>query len=61
MTQERELTSNIPGETESLLATFTVERRCGIEERKISSQKAATDWNHFVDQHGSFADELSTL
>jgi len=59
--QARELTSNLSAEIEALLAAFVAERKGVIEEQRLSLQKAAAGWNNFVDQHGSFADEFSTL
>lgn len=57
----RQLTGNLSGVVESLLAEF-VERE--LQRRREQSQQAvatAALWNAFEDEHGTFADEYSSL
>lgn len=59
--QARELTDNLSGVVESLLADFVEhERRKRVAKNKTLEATIAT-WNAFNDKFGSFADEYSTL
>ena len=59
--QARELTDNLSGVVESLLADFVEhERRKRVAKTKTLEATIAT-WNKFNDKFGSFADEYSTL
>ena len=59
--QARELTDNLSGVVESLLADFVEhERRTRVTKTKTLEATIAT-WNKFNDKFGSFADEYSTL
>jgi antitoxin CcdA len=59
--QARELTSNLSAQVESLLADFVAQRKGVLEQNKRELEQAAGGWNTFVREHGSFADEFSTL
>ncbi|WP_367025798.1 type II toxin-antitoxin system CcdA family antitoxin [Methylococcus sp. ANG] len=59
--QARQLTGNLSGVVESLLAEF-VERE--LQRRREQSRRVEATvalWNDFEEKHGSFADEYSTL
>jgi antitoxin CcdA len=59
--QARELTDNLSGVVESLLADFVEhEQRKRVAKTKTLEATIAT-WNKFNDKFGSFADEYSTL
>lgn len=59
--QARDVTDNLSGVVESLLSDFLLEeRRRRLAEAKAVKETIAT-WNRFGEQHGSFADEHSTL
>lgn len=59
--QARKLTDNLSGVVESLLADYVEhERRQQLAKAKTVAA-TVTMWNDFDDQHGSFADEHSTL
>ena len=59
--QARELTDNLSGVVESLLADFVEQkRRTRVAKTKTLEATIAT-WNKFNDKFGSFADEYSTL
>jgi antitoxin CcdA len=59
--QARELTGNLSGVVESLLADFVEqERRKRVAKTNALHATIAT-WNEFNDKFGSFADEHSTL
>ena len=59
--QARALTDNLSAVIESLLADYVAEeqRRRAAESDAVRETVAA--WNRFGDEHGSFADEHSTL
>ena len=55
------ITDNLSGVVESLLADFVAHEQ---DERLAKSKAVAATvaaWNEFADEHGSFADEHSTL
>jgi len=57
----RECTENLSGVVESLLAEYLVrERQRRAAEVTIVASTVAL-WNQFADDHGSFADDHSTL
>ena len=59
--QARSMTGNLSAVIESLLAAFVAEekQRRAAESQLVQATVAA--WNRFGDEHGSFADEHSTL
>ncbi|HEY4093666.1 MAG TPA: type II toxin-antitoxin system CcdA family antitoxin [Luteibacter sp.] len=59
--QARELTPNLSAQVEALLAAFVAEKKGVLEQNRRELQRAAEGWNTFVQEHGSFADEFSTL
>ena len=57
----RRLTNNLSGVVESLLADFLDQQaKRRASEAQAVKQTLAT-WNRFAEQHGSFADDHSTL
>ena len=57
----RRLTDNLSGVVESLLADFLAEQaQRHASEAQAVKQTLAT-WKRFAEEHGSFADEHSTL
>jgi len=57
----REVTPNLSGVVESLLAEYLVrERQRRVAQAKIVESTVAL-WNQFAEDHGSFADDHSTL
>jgi antitoxin CcdA len=59
--QARSMTGNLSGVVETLLAAFVAEeKRRRVAEAQIVQATVAT-WNRFSMEHGSFADEHSTL
>ncbi len=57
----REVTDNLSGVVESLLTEYLAKKR---QERAAQEQIVAATvalWNRFDDEHGSFADDHSTL
>lgn len=57
----REFTDNLSGVVETLLVNYVKQK---VDERDGHAQaltRAAQNWNNFVEKHGSFADEYSTL
>ena len=59
--QARELTDNLSGIVEQLLAEFV--ERCGQDqaERRAAVAKTVDTWNAYNAKHGSIADEYSPL
>lgn len=59
--QARSMTGNLSGVIETLLAAFVAEekQRRAADEELVRATVAT--WNRFADEHGSFADEHSTL
>jgi antitoxin CcdA len=57
----REITQNLSGVVESLLAEYLVKekQRQAAQARVVESTVAL--WNQFAEDHGSFADDHSTL
>lgn len=61
VTQARNVTDNLSGVVESLLADFLArEKQQRADEVRALKETSAT-WNSFAEKHGSFADEYSTL
>lgn len=59
--QVRAMTGNFSAVVEALLGDFLAkEKQHRAADRELAKQTAAT-WNRFAEQHGSFADEYSTL
>jgi post-segregation antitoxin (ccd killing protein) len=59
--QARSLTDNLSGVIESLLAEFlAAEKQRRAAEAQMVRATVAT-WNRFAEEHGSLADEHSTL
>ena len=59
--QTRKVTDNLSGVVESLLAGYLAqEKQRRAADAEIAKATVAT-WNRFAEQHGSFADEHSTL
>jgi antitoxin CcdA len=57
----REVTENLSGIVESLLAEYLVrERQRRAAQEKVVESTVAL-WNKFAEDHGSFADDHSTL
>jgi len=57
----REVTQNLSGVVESLLAEYLVkERQRRAAQAKVVESTVAL-WNQFAEDHGSFADDHSTL
>lgn len=57
----REVTQNLSGVVESLLAEYLVrERQRRAAHAKVVESTVAL-WNQFAEDHGSFADDHSTL
>ena len=56
-----ELTDNLSAEVESLLAEF-VERQVRLRQAEADGlRRVAAAWDEFGENHGSLADEFSTL
>jgi antitoxin CcdA len=59
--QARSMTGNLSAVIETLLAAFVAEeKRRRVAETQLVQATVAT-WNRFAEEHGSFADEHSTL
>jgi antitoxin CcdA len=61
VTQARELTDNLSGVVESLLADYVENARQQQLAKGKTVEATVAMWNKFNDKHGSFADEYSTL
>lgn len=61
VTQARELTDNLSGVVESLLADYVENARQQQLAKEKTVEATVAMWNKFNDKHGSFADEYSTL
>lgn len=59
--QVRETTGNLSAEVEALLAESLATRQRQAEERAEGLRRASLAWNRFAHEHGSFADEFSSL
>lgn len=59
--QARDVTDNLSEVVELLLAGFIAEEKAKRADRLAAIKQMVTNWNSFGEQHGSFADEYSTL
>ena len=59
--QARDITDNLSGVVESLLADFLARQRQQAAANAKVLQATIATWNDFADKVGSFADEHSTL
>jgi antitoxin CcdA len=57
----REVTPNLSGVVESLLAEYLARERQRRASRAKIVESTVALWNQFADEHGSFADDHSTL
>jgi antitoxin CcdA len=57
----REVTKNLSGVVESLLAEYLIRERQRRAARAEVVESTVALWNEFADDHGSFADDHSTL
>jgi antitoxin CcdA len=57
----REMTDNLSSVVESLLAEYLARKRQERAARVSVVESTVAMWNQFADEHGSFADEHSTL
>ena len=61
VSQAKEMTNNLSGVVEQLLADYVQKQNQTRQEKLHNADAAAQAWNHFNEQYGSFADERSTL
>lgn len=61
VTQARGVTDNLSRVVESLLADFVSREKQTRTAEAKAVKETVTTWNTFAEQHGSFADEYSTL
>jgi antitoxin CcdA len=61
VTQAREMTDNLSGIVESLLADFVAKETAKRAAHDEALKQATASWNSFSAKHGSFADDHSTL
>ncbi len=59
--QAKMVTDNLSGVVESLLAEFVAEEKAKKDAADEGLKRTISNWNQFCDEHGSFADEHSTL
>jgi antitoxin CcdA len=59
--QVREVTDNLSSVVESLLAEYLARKRQERAAKVNVVESTVAMWNQFADDHGSFADEHSTL
>jgi antitoxin CcdA len=57
----REVTDNLSSVVESLLAEYLATKRRELAAKVKVVESTVTMWNQFADEHGSFADDHSTL
>ena len=57
----REMTDNLSSVVESLLAEYLARKRQEQAARVNVVESTVAMWNQFADEHGSFADDHSTL
>ena len=57
----RRFTDNLSSVVESLLADFLADQARRRSREAESVKRTIATWNRFAEQHGSFADEHSTL
>jgi len=61
VSQAKEMTNNLSGVVEQLLADYVQKQNKTRQEKLQSANAVSQAWNHFNEQCGSFADEHSTL
>ena len=61
VSQAKEMTNNLSGVVEQLLADYVQKQHKTRQEKLHNADVVAHAWNHFNEQCGSFADEHSTL
>ena len=61
VSQAKEMTNNLFGVVEQLLADYVQKQNQTRQEKLHNADLVAQAWNHFNEQCGSFADEHSTL
>ena len=61
VTQARDLTDNLSGVVEQLLADFVERSGQDLEQRRRAVAQAVEAWNAHGIEHGSIADEYSPL
>lgn len=59
--QARSMTGNLSGVIETLLAAFVAEEKRRRATDAAVVQATVATWNRFAGEHGSYADEHSTL
>lgn len=57
----RGVTGNLSEVVEKLLAEFLAKKQAELDARSEALRATVATWNTFGDEHGSFADEHSTL
>jgi antitoxin CcdA len=61
VTEARDMTDNLSEVVESLLRHFVSQEKARRAAHDEALRKAIATWNAFGEEHGSFADEHSTL
>lgn len=61
VSQAKEMTNNLSGVVEQLLADYVQKQHKSRQEKLHNANVVSQAWNHFNEQCGSFADEHSTL
>lgn len=61
VSQAKEMTNNLSGVVEQLLADYVQKQHKSRQEKLHNANAVSQAWNHFNEQCGSFADEHSTL
>ena len=61
VSQAKEMTTNLSGVVEQLLADYVMKQNNARQEKAHNADAAAQAWNTFNERSGSFADEHSTL
>lgn len=61
LSHARELTTNLSGVVETLLADYVRQEQSRRERKAKALRDAVANWNAFNERHGSYADEHSTL
>jgi antitoxin CcdA len=59
--EARTMTDNLSGVVESLLTEFVAQEAAKRTAQDQALKQTIASWNTFAEQHGSFADEHSTL
>jgi antitoxin CcdA len=59
--QARNMTGNLSAVIETLLAAFVAEEKCRRASDAERVHATVATWNRFAAEHGSYADEHSTL